>query len=531
MFRTQGSNIELGYCFGVDYIVVYRSSPGGDQLIGNSSADTPSTPPADLAGRIYINQQQSLLGLQIHNLTPMDSADYRKECWQNQTLVSQLTEQVFVCDEEIESKEIIVREEDAATELLCNSSSVGLEGTSVLWYHETYPSYKPILFLDSSVSLEPLEEEMQSLVKVKDKGALLVLDNSILKNNQLFYCLVLKGKNCLSWQNMYLPDHSESREIFASHGEEIVLNCPANGNDQHWETPLGRLNSSSMMQSQMYITSEETDFSLVIPSLSNEHSGDYSCVSSSLEMQYIVSICPIKPALPPKTVFEGENFTLECDDNQLDRTVRWYRRRTSEEHLEMISDPNDLTIPHPKELRGRLTLSDTGFSLTISNLEMNDGGVYFCVVFQGLEFLEEEDYPVDDYPDEEDTEDYAVSFDQPQNGPETCVFKQETILTVKYKDQKGGPPENKTASTADPNITAYVVGAVVVVLVGAIVIAIVVVVLKKKAKASPKRRKACSINDIHTEEEAATSMLNADQQGKVAGQHFSADINPEADQK
>lgn len=489
MFRAQGSNIEMGYCFGVDYIVVYRTSSAGDQLLGNSSANTPSTPPADLRGRIYINQKRFLFGLQILNLTTMDSADYRKECWQNQTLVSQLTQQLFVCNEEIESEEIIVKEEGAATELLCDSTSIRLDGTSVLWYHEMYPSYKLTLFVDSSVSLEPLVEEMQSLVKVKDKGALLVVDNSVLKSNLHFYCLVLKGKNCLSFQNMYLPDYSESRDVFASQGDKIVLNCPANGYKQHWETPLGRLNSSSTTQAQMYITSGDKDFSLVIPSVSNEHSGGYSCISSSREMQYEVVLCPIKPALPPKNVFEGENITLECEDNQRDHRVQWYRRQTSKKHTtEIISDSDDLTVFMPEDLKDRLSLSTKCLSLTISNLEMNDGGVYFCVVLRGLEFLEEDDYTVTDYT-EEDTGDDEFGYDQNWNYPGTCIFKQETVLTV--KDQKRKLPKSINTPTTDPqapsNITAYAVVAGVVGLVGLVVLVgviVTVIVLKRKAKAS-----------------------------------------------
>lgn len=520
VFRAQGSNIEMGYCFGVDYIVVYRSFPEGDQLLGNSSANTPSTLPADLRGRIHINQRQFLLGLQILNLTPMDSAVYRKECWQNQSLVSQLTQQLFVCNEEIESEEIIVKKEDEATELLCNSTSIRLEGTSVVWYHEMYPSYKLTLFLDSSVSLEPLVEEMQSLVKVKDKGALLVLDNSMLKNNQQFHCLVFKGKNCLSLQNMYLPDHSESREVFASQGEKIVLNCPANGYNQHWETPLGRINSSSMTQTQMYLTSGDKDFSLVIPSVSDEHSGDYSCISSSREIQYLLVLCPIKLASPPqKTVFEGENITLECDDNQLDHRVQWYRRQTSKKHMtEIINDSNDFTVFIPEDLKGRLILSKMDFSLTISSLEINDGGVYFCVVFRGLEFLEEDDYTVDDYT-EEDTGDDEFSDDQNWNDPWTCIFKQETIVTVKYNDQKQRLPKSETTPTADPpaasNVTAHVLGAGVVVLVVLVGVIVTVIALKRKAKASPKQRNAAyelnTKKDIYTKEDATTKMLTNDE--------------------
>lgn len=490
-FRVQGSNIEMGYCFGADYIVIYRSTPEGDQLLGNSSASI--TPPADLQGRIHINKQQFLLGFQILNLTHMDSSIYRKECWQNHTVVSQLTQQLFVCNEEIESEEIIVREEDAGTELLCNSTFTRLEGTYVRWYHEMYPSYKLTLFLDSSVSLEPLVEELQSLVEVKDKGALLVLDNSLLKNNQQFNCLVIKGKNCLSFQNMHLPDLSESREIFASQGDRMVLNCPSDGHNQHWETPLGRINGRGMMQNQLYITTGDKDFSLVIPSFSDEHSGDYSCISSSLEMQYSLFLCPLKTPLPLPKIAEGQNLLLECDVDQDNQRVQWYRQQTSTKHImELIHDSNDDTIPIPEDLRGRLSLSKRGSSLTISNLEMNDGGVYFCIVL-GPEFIEGDMY-YDAY-DEKDTGDDGFSDDENWNVSQRCIFKQEYTLIVSVNHRESPKPETTS------NVTAYIVGAGLLVLVVLVAVIVTVIVLKRKAKASPKQRQAASDCERNTKRE------------------------------
>ncbi|CAB1450790.1 unnamed protein product [Pleuronectes platessa] len=415
VFRAQGSIIEMGYCFGVDYIVVYRSGPGGDKLLGNSSDNsTPVTPPAELLDRVRLNHDNQLLGLQILNLTHMDSGIYRRECWQNQKLSSQLTQRLSVCDEEVESEEIIVKEGAAGFELLCNSTSAGLEGTSVHWYHETHPSFETTLFLDSGVSLEPVVEAMKGLVEVRDRGASLVIDKSLLKSSQHFHCLVIKGKKCLSFQDMSLQDHSDSMAIFVSLGDRVVLKCPSEGENQQWDTPLGKINSSS----------------------------------------------PGNKKPQEKKDFGGRNFTLECKVSHGDSLrVLWYRTETSGEY-NLILDSDDKTAPSLEDLKGR----------------MNDAGVYCCVVLKGPDFLDDDDDFTYDYDgdDPDDDDEYGeVHFWN------RCILKQETILTLINPVTSNPKTRKLDANTpTDPppasNVTAYAAGAGVAALlvVGAIAAAI-----------------------------------------------------------
>lgn len=481
VFRAEGTVIELGYCFGVDYIVVYRCAPEGDQLLGNSSADNTSvTPPADLQSRIHINKQQYLLGLQISHLTHKDSGIYRRECWQNQELVNQHTQQLSVCNEEVVSEEIPVKKGDGGVELLCNNTSIGLEGTSVRWYREMFPLYTPTLFLDSSVSLDPLVEELQGVVEVRDNGALLLLDSSRLKNNEHFICLVSRGKNCLSFQSMHPPDRSESRDIFASDGDKVVLQCPSDGNNQQWDTPLGKVNGSSV---EMYISfgDKSEDFSLVIPAVSDELSGDYSCISSSLEVQYLLVLCPRKEP-QERVVVEGGSALLECDvDKDASQRVQWHRREASGES-ELIHDSMSETVPIPEDLRGRLSLSENGSSLTICHLEAKDQGVYWCVVLEDHEFLEGDDDYKDDYDEEGSGEDEDGLF---WVDTYRCIFKQETNL--RSTDPRADPPVMS-------NVSAYAVGAAG--LLGLLVVGgiVAVIAMKRRAKATANNDTAISMD-------------------------------------
>lgn len=483
VFRVEGSVIEMGYCFGVDYIAVYRCYPEGDQLIGNSSSNTTAfTPSAPFRGRIHMSKNQHLSGLLISQLTHMDSGIYRRECWKNQTLVSQKTQQLIVCNEEVEPEEMIVNEEDAEVELLCNNTSIGLEGTSVRWYHEKHPSYKLKLFLDSNVSLDPVLEE--GVIEVRESGALIVFNSSMLKNNHHFHCLVIKGKNCLSFQSMYQPDRSESWDIFASLDERVVLRCPSDGNNQQWETPLGRINASDLMNNHMYISygDKSQDFSLVILAVTDEHIGEYSCISPSLEMQYLLVLCPRKES-QDKAVFEGRDVSLDCDvgeENDSQR-VQWHRRKATGEH-ELICDSKQATVPIPEDLIGRLTLSEKGSSLAISHVNMEDQGVYWCVVLGDPEFLEDDytDSFIEEGTDEDDS--YVGTF---MDDPFRCIFKQETILSLTRRRLGPVSTNFETSPTADPsaasNVTLYAVGAGVAgLLVVGVVIAVTAIKMRTK---------------------------------------------------
>ncbi|TNN68022.1 Ig lambda chain V-V region DEL [Liparis tanakae] len=496
VLRAEGTNIELGYCFGADYIVVYRCAPEGDQLLGNSSAGNASiTPPADLQSRIHINSQQYLLGLQIQHLTHEDSGVYRRECWQNQTLASQYTQQLYVCNEEVASEEILVMEGDAGAELLCNNTSIGLEGTSVRWYHETYPLYKPTLFLDTSVSLHPLLEQLEGFMEVKDNGALLWVDSSMLENNQHYLCHVSQGKNCLSFQSMHPADRGESSDMFASAGDKVVLQCSSDGNDQQWDTPLGRLNSSSVT---MYVSfgDKSEDFSLVIPAFSDDLSGEYSCISSSLEVHYVLAVCPRRES-QELVVAEGESALLNCDvGKDVSQTVQWHRREPSGKN-ELIHDSKDETVPIPEDLRGRLSPSENGSSLTISHLEAKDQGTYWCVVLLDHGFLEDDD---DDY--KEDYEDEGAGEDEFSDGlywdnTQKCIFKQETRLTsipinVRIPEPATSKPEtSQTDPSGVSNFAGYAVGGGVVVL---LVCGGIFAVIAKKRRAKTNATKNMNMN-------------------------------------
>lgn len=476
-FRENGTSIVMGYCFGADYIVVYRSALDGEQLLGNSSnKDLPNTPPVDLQGRIQINNEGNLLGIQIDKLTELDSGIYRRECWQNQTVVKNHTGQLFVCNGETSPEEIVGNNGDGA-EIRCRSPFVGLEGTFVRWYQELQPDYRSKLLLDSSVSLEPVRKEMQVFVEARENGALLVLNKTVLQSFPQFYCAVFKGKTCLDFQNIHLPDQSESHEVFSSQGERVVLNCRGDGQLQ-WETPLGQINSSSPNDNQIYISAgkESGSLSLIIPVISHEHGGIYSCIGPTFELEYALFLCPTTESLE-KSAYEGQSVSLECSSGlDMFTRVQW-TRHVQAELYEVIGDTFDESVSLPNDLKDRVKLSDSGL-LTISNVNRKDERMYRCVVIN--EFLDKvtEEY---DY-DNSTNEDYYSEDEQidgetngQSNDTDRCFFKQEFILNILTLKREGPGREDEPKNSSN----AVVIGLVVV---GLLVLAAFIFVLKKKKK-------------------------------------------------
>lgn len=484
MFKSEGSNVIMGYCFGVDYIVLYRSTSEGHELLGNSSnKNTANTSSTDLQDRIEVKEDMNLLGLQINELTELDSGIYWWECWRDQEQVSSRSEQVSVCRVEVSSEQITVSN-DGGAELVCNRTSTDLKGTSVRWYREMYPDYIPTLFLDSRTSLEPFAEELQGLVEARDNGQRLMIDKAVLTNNPQFYCLVIKGESCLTFQNMHLEDLSESREIFASIGDAVVLNCSADGNQQQWDTPLGEFNSTSK-SNQMYITTghDSEDFSLIIPVIADEHSGKYSCISPSVEIEYSLFLCP-KNKSQEKVANKGSSISLECISVTSDSHRLKWQRRVQSGHYEVIADTENQSSPIPDHLSVKMSLSDSGHLLTISDVDTEDAGVYSCVVFQNPGFL----YEGEDYEDYEETSmtDYENTAEEQPYVTEGCIFKRDVILTIAVN--KTGTLEEEKA----PNVTTYAVVAGVVGLL--LAVAVVVFIARKRNRSVSKAKRTSTLN-------------------------------------
>lgn len=491
IFRQQGTAIEMGFCFGVDYIAVYRSDPERKQLLGNSSDESvPLTTPKDYQGRVSITNKPPLLGFQISQLSPSDSGLYHRQCWKDEKLVEQHQQQLFVCDQEIDSVAITVMN-DGGAELQCKSNLIGQEGVTIQWYHEVFPNYTTTMFLDSSRSLEPQQDELKDRVVVRDGGTSLQVAASMLKSSHHFYCLVRKGEKCLSFHSTYLAEPEEV-SVYASEGEKVVLACPTehSSKDQRWKTPLGDVNTTKKSQKegdksgdQMYAmgSMELGNFSLVIPVLSKNLSGEYSCRASSLVVEFSLMICPTQD--PREKLFtSGGEAVLECEiDHEEDNGVLWYRHRAPGKD-QLILDSKERSMALPEYLRGRVSIQQDSY-LHLSKLSKEDEGKYYCVVVGSADFLKDDEYVGSEGNDEEGYED-DYNYDdtsEPWLDADKCISKQVTFLKMRDDRLIESPPRDSTPAPAPEKAsnTALLAGCVVgaLVLIGVV---IAVVVLKRR---------------------------------------------------
>lgn len=485
VLKPEGGLVEIGYCFAADYMVVFRtSSTDGDRLQVNTSADNMATSwgPPDLWGRANITNHHPLLGLLIGHLKPGDSGLYRTECWQNGTLASHSRQQLVVCGEEMESEEVTVLEEGGADVRCGGGGGDGARpgaGATVRWYYKKHQSDKTVLFLDSSVSLDPLLPDLRGAVDVRDGGALLHMSDGVLQDSRQFYCAVMDGQNCLRFQNINLPESAEAIK-YASQGDRVALKCSSAHQRQSWVTPLGRINTTtkspasregSAQAGQMFISGDNTSIghSLVIPVVSNKHNGSYSCFSPSLVVQYFLVLCPeVEPR--EQSAVEGGDISLECHVPHkasvgVANHVQWHRERGAGE---------ERPTPDSEESGWEEIVSEDGSSLKLSGLTADDAGLYWCVTL--LEFDDEEYYSSGN-----DSSDYSDDdYDDVPDLYGDCIGKQEILLTVELNSGDDRGVDLPAPHTA---LGAAVAG---VLLVGVIVAA--VVIMKKRSKGCFKQR-------------------------------------------
>ncbi|KAL4659308.1 hypothetical protein GN956_G3557 [Arapaima gigas] len=339
IFRAEGGEIEMGFCFGADYIVVYKQSPNGDLLLGNSSElpEPSQSLPASVRRRVTITTHiVGLLGLEFKSLEPSDSGVYRRECWENGQLGKQkdLTDQVQVHN---------------------NGSVLHISSSFLKYNHDIY---------------------------------CLVLEGET--------CISYRS------MSLPEPGKTEVQTVVHSHGEDITLSCSSkllNPELLFWDTPFGLIDwTSSLAATQATHTNgieqlkkeyrfERKNFALIIPSVSEKYSGQYKCFSPLLVKEYSLIVCPkMDPVEVPFSL--GDGAILSCDPNVKEPySVQWYRRNNLETD-DLVLDTKDPRSRIPENLKGKLSVSQLDSSLMLHNLTAEDKGEYWCVALVDVDFLD-----------------------------------------------------------------------------------------------------------------------------------------------
>ncbi|KAA0715085.1 hypothetical protein E1301_Tti008864 [Triplophysa tibetana] len=443
-FKALGGELELGLCFG-DYIAAYRINAEGRELLGEST--TPVAPPEAFKGRInFTVQDDGLLSLKIMNLQFSDSGNYIRECKTDEILENH-HKHLYVCGEEISQQDILLMPGTGAN-LLCKVAASKASETTVKWYTKRHNTS---LFLDTKISLEPLQEDFKGHVKVSDKGSLLHVTDDLIKDRPRFICLVMDGEQCRSFQTIGPLEEPGVKSIYRSVGENVSLTCSVDHLRQnYWETPFGLVNSSKPVSfkettgSQIFVSNNMKigHYPLVIRSLSSNHSGTYKCFSTFLVEDYIMNICPVHASSYVSFSSEDRNVSLTCryiSELQLgDKTdsvsILWLRNSNGEDVL--IMDSEDPSISMPKDLEGRVTYSEKDSSIVITNPKEEDSGTYWCVVL--LEKAASENIDNNNLMEAINDQDEEYGWFTDEEFRNVCLYRQVTNLSfhITNKDTK-----------------------------------------------------------------------------------------------
>ncbi|XP_069054095.1 cell adhesion molecule 4-like [Lepisosteus oculatus] len=372
-FVSRGGAISLTCRNTVIECKIFRQTADRPEVVSDLSRNTSAVP--DLTGRVLVSGMSSQYfdsktgkaisagtqTIKITNLTESDSGLYWYEEWEDGRLISRRQYSLTVCARKLEDVKGTCHEGDS-TSLSCTDGSAP-KGRTVLWYHHrravpTLPGTDP----------PSLVEDLGEWARVSDgNSSSLLLRDPRREDSGDYYCVVLEGTRCLSYQVTQL-----TVQIYVSvaMGGPVELpcfrGCSRVGWPVTWHTPFGQVTCPDTGAAETRSARREKgpvvsrNGSLAITAASLRHSGRYKCSAGEAVWEFVLTVCPeqdpVRLSVPP-----GGPAALTCVPDLVGpHRVSWYRRAPS----------------HPD--RPLSVQGARGHSLPIPSLGPGDGGEYWC---------------------------------------------------------------------------------------------------------------------------------------------------------
>ena len=356
--------------------VLYRVSGDEDLLLVNCSQ--PERPQPD--GYDVICEGEYF---RMPNLTTAHSGVYRTEYWRGNT-TEHTSYRLTVCKKRGDDDDNNVRRDGSA--VVCRGDSTPGHGRSLQLYRLNRETDEPVLVLDTNSSLEPLLEDMRGRLHVDLNNSQVTL-SEFMDGENIFRCTTWRGAQC---QSVTYSDVNPYHYVLAHEEENLTLPCVSKRESPaqvYWDTPAGDVrlsNTQTRQQEVMYMLngSQTGDYSLIIPSVSQNHSELYRCVWPGLKKYFLLLVCDKLSHLELMFSY-SESVLLEYNAtarNFISPELRWYRQIALQPQV-LILARNDDSVSLPEDLRGRVTESAPRHALIISNLTAEDSGLYTWRVF------------------------------------------------------------------------------------------------------------------------------------------------------
>lgn len=385
---------------GVDDYVLYRVYGDGDLcLVRCSQMDRPQpTMPTD-AYNVKCESSHEYT-FSMFNINMSHRGDYRAEGWRGGIIMKHRRFRLIVCAEGDVTTQKVTYDDNAA---LCPPSSNLIHGSNIQLYQYKMQVWDFVmkwsdmtLVLDTNSSLEPLVDDLRGRLQV-DLNNLMVTLSMVTHYDSYtyFYCTIWRGAQCQRYSNRILMMYPKT--VFAYEEEKMILSCIAKvelTGQVFWSTPSGHVQSGiDQMHSQQVVYmlegNQTGDYSLIMPSVSLQHSGGYDCrgqdyIIKGFDLYVCIKFPSIDVELP-----HGESVILNITEHlngswSLDGT-QWYRRKNLQPPV-LILDSKNESVLVPEDLRGRVTVFTlpSSSTLIITNLTAKDIGVYTWRVYGKL---------------------------------------------------------------------------------------------------------------------------------------------------
>jgi len=329
-----------------------------------------SSVPEDLKQRLVSVANTS--SYKINDLTHSDSGLYQEECWTEGNVTHERNITVTVCGY-IDGPWSVSMEDEETKDLPCRGAADHLD---VQWLKRDYRYEQEIwtrVFGDDTASV--MDNDRGRYQVVKNTSALRISNISPADLGE-YTCLLMNQQQCVRSQPV---EYYLDREwIYRSVEDTVVLQCPDSG--FHGDKPPDwiRLNNIDQGQHSLSGSLVDQNYSLVLTSVTLNHSGQYSCKTLNAVKSYLLLVCPKFPPPAVELFSGGEEVTLRCKDREKGLDHGWFFKSNRTKGRTIVIADDLISNNVRRYPDGRLVISD---------VSLEDTGEYWCLVTDRFQCL------------------------------------------------------------------------------------------------------------------------------------------------